>query len=516
MKTCAVKILSALQIREGDAYTIAHEPISSVDLMERAGEKCFQWIYGHAPQLFPEQLDEGKYTFNVFCGVGNNGGDGLVIARLLNRNGYDVKVYIVDFSKNESDDFKTNFQRIGKRKLTVNRITTAADIPDISADSLVIDALIGTGIGRPVEGITAEVIQKINAAGATVISIDMPSGLFDADNSGNIRSNIVKATYTLTFQFLKPSFLLAENASFVGQCEVVDIELHPHFIESVETDYLLVTSQLVTSIYQRRQKFSHKGTFGHAAIIAGSKGKVGAAVLAARGALHAGAGLVTAVLPSSGTTIMHISVPEAMAHETGDDFLAGEIDVSAYSAIGIGPGIGLDKETQLVVRQMVTAVDIPTVIDADAINILSVNKDWYENLHAKVILTPHPGEFKRMAGEWSTDFEKLSIQIKWAKDHKCYVLLKGAYSSLATPEGKVYFNSTGNPGMATGGSGDVLTGIITGLLAQGYPIHDAAILGMYLHGKAGDLAVIDCGEEALTASLLWQYLGKAFLSLNLR
>lgn len=511
-----MKILSSKQIREGDNFTIKQEPISSVDLMERAGDACFQWIYNRAPELFPPHLDEREYVFKVFCGVGNNGGDGLVIARLLSRNGYEVEVYIVDFSDQPSPDFSTNFQRIGKSKLPVKRIKKSSDLPEIGSDALVIDAIFGTGITRSTDGIAAEVIHTINASGSAVISIDMPSGLFDQDNSSNLRDNIVKATYTLTFQFLKLAFLLCENAEQVGKWEVLDIGLHPEFIKTVETDYTFITTEMVKRILKSRQKFSHKGTFGHAAIMAGSNGKFGAAVLCAKGALHSGPGLVTAFLPTSGTTIMHTAVPEAMVQEVAEpDVLSGSPDVTAFSAIGIGPGIGTSSKTADFVFAVLQNPELPTVVDADALNALAANPDWTKVLHDKIILTPHPGEFGRLVGEWENDFDRLMKQIEYARNNNCFVILKGAHSAVATPTGEVYFNSTGNPGMATGGSGDVLTGILTGILAQGYSVKDAAILGVYLHGKAADLAVEETSMDAMIASDLTAYLGKAFLSLNL-
>lgn len=511
-----MKILSAQKIKEGDAYTIKHEPISSVDLMERAGECCFRWIYDRAPNLFPDQLDERDYAFKVFCGVGNNGGDGLVIARLLNRNGYDVEVFIVDFSDKQSDDFKTNLQRIAKSKMGIHRIKKESDIPEIPQNALVIDAMFGTGISRKVEGIAGSVIRKINQSGAVIVAIDMPSGLFDEDNSENDRETIVNANYTLTFQFLKLAFLLGENVGHVGQCEVLDIGLHPDFVESVETDRFYLTPVMVRSIVPVRNKFSHKGTFGHSAVIAGSKGKYGAAILCTRGAVHSGSGLVTTILPQSGIDVLQVSVPEAMAYITkGVDHLEGMPDLEPYSAIGMGPGMGTSSQTQKLVHDVLKNAKVPVVVDADAVNALAENPEWKKLLRPEIVLTPHPGEFKRLVGEWNNDFEKLEKQVAWAMANKVHLVLKGAHTSVATPDGKVYINSTGNPGMATGGSGDVLTGIITGLLAQGYSPRDAAVAGVFLHGKSGDLASENNGHEALVASDLIKYLGKAFLSLNL-
>lgn len=511
-----MKILSAEQIRAGDAYTIKHEPISSIDLMERAAERCYQWIYDRAPQLFPPELDEREYRFKVFCGVGNNGGDGLVIARMLSRSGYEVEVYMVMFSDKLSPDCKTNLERLGKRKVAVERITKTSDIPEIESSSVVIDALFGTGLSRKVDGVAADVVQRINESKAAVISVDMPSGLFDEDNSGNDPNAIVRAKYTLTFQFLKLAFLYGENADYVGQCEVIDIGMHRDFIEKVESDFRFITPEMVKSRLQVRQKFSHKGTFGHVAVVAGSRGKYGAAIMSSRAALRSGAGLVTAHLPVNGTPIMQTAAPEVMVDENrGTDLLTADFDPSPYSAIGVGPGMGTNKDTQTFFKKLLDAAKVPLVLDADALNILAENSKWCEKLPENTVLTPHPGEFRRLVGDFESDHQKLQMQVEWAKKNKVYLLLKGAHSSLATPGGEVFFNRTGNPGMATAGSGDVLTGILTGLLAQGYSSTDAVIIGVFLHGRAGDIAAETSGQEALIATDIIDHLGKAFLSFNL-
>lgn len=482
--------------------------------MERAAEKCATWIYERAPKLFAPEIDERDYTFMVFCGVGNNGGDGLVIARLLSRNGYNVEVYVVEFSDKQSPDFKANLKRLPKGQVKVHTIRKTADIPKIGKGSLLIDALFGTGISRKLEGISREVVQAINHSGETIVAIDMPSGLFDVDNTQNDREAIVKANHTLTLQFLKPAFLFAENSAQVGQWEVLDIGLHPDFIENVDSEYFLVENQCVKRRIKARDKFSHKGTFGHAAIVAGSYGKFGAALLASKGALKSGAGLVTAVVPEKGVDVLQIGAPEVMVvPNSGAETLTGKIDFSAYSAVGIGPGIGTNPKTAEMLNQVVKS-KIPAVLDADALNLLSATKDGFRDVHPNIILTPHPGEFRRMVGDWDHDCERLRMQIEWSQKHNVYLLVKGAHSSLSTPQGKVYFNSTGNPGMATAGSGDVLTGVITGLLASGYTAEDAAIVGMYLHGKAGDFAKKSTGEEALTASDIISNMGAAFQSIH--
>lgn len=511
-----MKILSAQLIREGDAYTIKHEPIASEDLMERAGETCFQWIYDRAPNLFPNGVDERDYKFIVFCGPGNNGGDGLVIARMLRRHGYEVEVIVVEFSDKTSKDFDLNLKKLEKSKVQIQKVRKVSDLPKIEKDALVIDALFGTGLTRPAEGIASQAIQAINCHSGTVVAIDMPSGLFDQDNFDNNYDAIVNATYTLTFQFPKLAFLLGENFHKVGQYFVLDIRLHPDFVRTVQTPYFVLGEADVQSMYKSRSVIAHKGTFGHALVVAGSEGKYGAAVLSAQSALRSGAGLVSVRIPRNGAVVMHTSVHEAMVIPADDhEYLSKETDYDPYQAVGAGPGMGTQKETAAFLKQLLQNVNCPLVLDADAINLIAQEKDLVDLIPQNSILTPHPGELRRLIGDWKSDFDRLQKQIKWAQNRKVYLLCKGARSSIATPEGRVYFNETGNPGMATGGSGDVLTGIITALLAQKYSSFEAVALGVFLHGKAGDMAAEYLGYEALIASDITDHLGKAFLSVNL-
>ncbi|TVR37437.1 MAG: NAD(P)H-hydrate dehydratase [Cryomorphaceae bacterium] len=511
-----MKILSAQQIREADAYTIKHEPIASIDLMERAANACFQWIYDRAPKLFPSQLDERDYVFYVICGVGNNGGDGLVIARLLSRNGYEVKVVIVEFSKNYSEDFSANLAKLKKTKVPIEIANSAEVIPDIPPGALVIDALFGTGLARPAEGLALLAIQNINASGARVVSVDMPSGLFAEDNRENDYQGVVRAHHVLTFQFPKLAFLLGDTARLCGKVEVLDIGLHRDFTDKVETPYFCVSDEWVRQRILPRERFGHKGTFGHVAVVAGSYGMMGAAVLCSRSALQGGAGAVTAFVPEVGVQVVQTAVPEVMVKPVGDHAISGDkFPPKEMGAWAIGPGIGTQKDTGSWLKAALAQCDAPLVLDADALNILSENKAWLKSLPADTILTPHPGEFRRLAGDWSTNYERLQLLREFASNHKVYVVLKGANTSTATPDGDVFFNTTGNSGMATAGSGDSLTGIIASLRAQGYAARDAAVIGVFLHGRAGDLAALEHGEHALIASHITQFLGNAFLSLNL-
>ena len=498
-----MKILNAEQIRKADAFTIANEPVSSIDLMERAAAKCFDWI--------TVKIDKTR-KIKVLCGLGNNGGDGLVISRLLLKSGYDVDVCILKHSEKSSEDFKINeelFKKLKKKNLI--EVQTINDLPVFQKDEVIIDAIFGSGLSKPVEGFLAEVIEKVNQAKSFVISIDLPTGLFSEDNSSNNPKSIVNADVTLTFQAPKLAFLLPQNYLFTGEWVVLDIGLDKAFIESIESPYDYVESGDARQMLKQRGKFTHKGTYGHALLISGSYGKMGAAVLGSMAALRSGAGLVTTHIPRIGYQIIQTAVPEAMVSlDEADEFISSLPDISRYNAIAIGTGIDKKVETENVIKQLIQNSTVSMVIDADALNILSENKTWLSFLPKGCILTPHPKEFERLAGKPSNDYERLQMQREFSVKFGVYIIYKGAYSTISTPEGKLFFNSTGNPGMATGGSGDVLTGILLGLKASGYTSLETAILGTYLHGLAGDIAKDNSSEEALVAGDIIEFMGEAF------
>ncbi len=505
-----MKILNADQLREADAYTIAHEPIASVDLMERAALHANDAIVEYAREWHTEPR---KPLFRICCGPGNNGGDGLAIARHLHRAGFSVSVWLLR-EENLSPDCAINLQRLREYEVPVLGYETS-DWQECVADEILVDALFGTGLNRPLEGTALDFIQQINAAKNPVISIDMPSGLRTEDNSGNTSAGIIRASVTLTFQTPKLSFFFPENHFYTGHWQVLDIGLHREFLDRTDTPYLYVSSSFAAAQLQPRSPFSHKGTYGHALLLAGSKGKAGAAVLATRACLRSGAGLVTAAVPDCAYAILQTTAPEAMALTgLGEDLLETLPPVENYEAIGIGPGIGTELETGRLLKLLIQQTHSPLVLDADALNLLAENKTWLSFLPEGSILTPHPGEFARLFGKTSDGYEQLELLRESAFRYRCYIVLKGAYTRIATPDRKVYFNSTGNPGMATGGSGDVLTGLITGLRAQGYGAETAAVLGVYLHGLAGDLAASEKGMESLIASDIIEYTGAAFRKLN--
>jgi len=477
-----MKILSSEQIRSADAYTIANEPISSIDLMERAATACTGWIKEHIPI---------QSSIRIFCGPGNNGGDGLAIARMLLQGGYKCQVFIPRIAENYSADFLENERRLhGSFPDSLHDIKNEDDFPLTGTGDVVIDALFGTGLSKPLEGLYARLIDHLNKSGAEIISIDIPSGLY-ADHFTQSHA-VINAQHTLTFESAKLAFLFSNNEMFVGDFHILDIGLDKKFIEEIQVENFYLTREDLLPLVKYRTKFSHKGIYGHAMIVAGSKGKMGAAVMAVKAALRAGAGLVSAIVPASGIDIMQISCPEAMV-------VTGKIDPENFSAIGIGPGIGTDEKATASLEKILKQSNRSLVIDADALNIISKNKKLLKKIPTNSILTPHPKEFERLAGKSKNDFDRHELQLSVSKKHNVIVVLKGAHTCITTPDGRSFFNSTGNPGMAKGGSGDVLTGMITSLLAQGYTSEDAALLGVYLHGLAGDLAAEKMGMDGMVA-----------------
>ena len=499
--------MSASQLREADQFTITNEPISSSKLMERAAFACFQWI---------EQNIDLKKHFMVFCGTGNNGGDGLVLTKLLNKNNHTVSTYVVGNSDNESDDFKFHLEKLKNHSfLSLHYIDSIEQIPNLEHDCILVDALFGSGLNRPIEGLAKEVIHKINLSNFLVISIDLPSGLSVEGTSQNHSESIVQATYTLTFERPKLSFLLADFGEKAGEWVVLSIGLNQGFMDGLHTPYYLLTKSYVQSLLKKRKKFSHKGTYGHTLLVAGSQGKMGATVLATKAALHSGAGLVTTFVPKCGYDIIQTSCPEAMClTSTEMEYLVGEIDLTNFQSIGIGPGIGTEPSTCAFVLKIIQQANCPLVLDADALNIFSKHPDFMKYIPKNSILTPHPKEFDRLFGSSKSAYDRLQKQLEQSKVHSIFILVKGAHSSLSTPSGEVYFNSTGNPGMAKGGSGDVLTGMITSILASNHSPKEAVILAMYLHGLAGDKAQEQFTEYSMSATQLIDFIPYAFKELG--
>jgi NAD(P)H-hydrate epimerase len=512
-----MKILPVDKIREADAYTIKNEPIKSIDLMERAAGELYSW--------FTSNVDK-DYSVKIFAGPGNNGGDGLALARMLFFDFYNVSVYIVRFTNKTSEDFNINFNRLSEienefkdknniNTISINNITTISDFPEINKNDVIIDAIFGSGLTRAVKGFPGEIIDKINQADVIKISIDIPSGLFADKSSIKEENHIIKADYTLSFQFPKLSFLMPENDIFVGEWHVLDIGLLPDYINSVNTDNFFFTTNDAKLLIKPRLKYSHKGSYGHGLLIAGSYGKMGAAVLASEASLRSGIGLLHIHIPKVGYQILQTAVPEAMISlDRYENYFSEIPDLSRYNAIGIGPGLGMEHQSQMALKVLIQEYNNPIVFDADALNILSKNPTWLHFIPPGSIFTPHPKEFERLAGKWNDDFEKIELQREFAKKYHIFLVLKGAHTSICTPEGKCLFNSTGNPGMATAGSGDVLTGIITALLAQKYSPEHAAVLGVFIHGLAGDYAADKLSQQAMLAGDITKMLAEAFKRIN--
>jgi ADP-dependent NAD(P)H-hydrate dehydratase / NAD(P)H-hydrate epimerase len=501
-----MKILPIEKIREADAYTIEHEPVADIDLMERAAQELCDWITG--------EVSKDK-EITIFCGMGNNGGDGLALARLLHEKSFQPDIVLIRHSENMSPSCQTNYERL--KTITGLKITELSDgdkLPEVRKETVVVDALFGSGLTRPVKGYAGSVIRHINQSEAIVIAVDVPSGFFCDQSNADNQGEIIKADYTLTFQFPKLGFLFPENDRYAGRWEVLDIGLHKDFIDKVEVENFYILSHQCRPILKPRNRFSHKGSFGHGLLIAGSYGKMGAAALAAEAALRSGTGLVTTHIPLAGNTILQTAVPEVMLSlDENEMIISRHPDLTPYQAIAIGPGIGTALKTTAALKLLIQNTAIPLILDADAINIIAENKTWVSFIPADSIFTPHIKEFERLAGKSPNDFDRNKKQKDFSLKHGVYVVLKGAHTTITCPDGTCWFNSTGNPGMATGGSGDVLTGILLGLRAQGYTAKEACILGVFIHGFAGDLAARKHGQEALIAGDITGYLGKAFLKL---
>lgn len=371
--------------------------------------------------------------------------------------------------------------------------------------------MLGSGLNNPLHGLLKNVSNFINELGCFTIALDVPTGLFAESNVDNNLENVVAADITLTFQAPKLSFLLPNTGNCVGELIVLDIGLHERYIQEVQATHFFTTETDITDVFKLRSKFSHKGNNGHGVIVGGSLGKIGAPILSARSCLRSGAGLVSAQIPSCGITSFQSSVNEAMVEAAQGVNELKYVNYSDSKDYGIGPGLGTSEVTKKALLNFLEEANNPLVLDADALNMLSESKLW-DLVPANSILTPHLGEFTRMTGAANDDFDRLEKAKSFANKHGAIVVLKGAYSTIVSPQQEVYFNSTGNSGMATAGSGDVLTGVITSFLAQGYRPLNAAILGVYFHGLAGDLAAEEKGISGLIATDIIESLPEAISS----
>ena len=500
-----MKLFSKQQIYEGDKLTIENQNISSTDLMERAGTQLFNWIH--------QRMQGAQVPIHVFCGIGNNGGDGLVLARHLILDGYNVKTYIVNYSDKRSKDFLINYDRIkNATKDWPILLSSEEDFPDIHLDDIIVDAVFGVGLNRAVDVWVTNLFKHLKLSKAFTISIDIPSGLF-MDKSLKDENSAVWAHYTLSFASPKLVFFLPETAKYTEQWEVLDIGLDREFLFTTTTEADLIGKPEVLAMYTPRDRFSHKGIFGHSLIIGGTYGKIGAVLLASRGALSAGAGLVSAYIPKCGYQILQSAFPEAMVITDEGENVISNINFDLEpTVIGFGVGIGTNQKTINAFETFLKSNTKPLVIDADGINIISQKPDLLKWLPKDSVITPHPKELERLIGSWKDDFDKLDKTKAFSKNHEVIVLIKGA-NTITVYYDKLYINTSGNPGLATAGSGDVLTGIVTGLISQGYNPLIATVFGVYLHGKSADIAIEDYGYQSLIASHIIDYLGQAYLSL---
>lgn len=495
-----MKLFSAAQIRQWDQYTIQNEPVTSVDLMERAAAHCYNWI---------SSKFQGQKKYMVFCGPGNNGGDGLAIARMLILNRQTVQVFILGNTEINSCDFLINLEKLQACTARIELLEKESAFPVIASSDIVIDALFGYGLNRPLQGLAGALVVHINHSGAPVIAVDMPSGLFaDKSSKGN---TITQATFTLTFQVMKLAFLLPENADYTGEVHTINIGLHGQYYRDTATDLEITEPENIRSFLLPRKRFSHKGTYGSAALIAGSYGMMGAAVLGAKACLRSGAGKLTCYIPGCGYSILQTAVPEAMCVTgTNKNHHTSLTLSSEYDVYAIGPGMEQFPSGLAVLETLLDKKPQRLIIDADGLNLLSTDPRLYSKLPENTILTPHPKEFEKLFGTTANHFERVQLAMEKAKALQVFILLKGNYTFIATPAGKGYFNPTGNPGMATAGSGDVLTGILLGLYAQNSHTEQVVLTGAYLHGLAGDIAAGQLTEESLLAGDIIKSMPQAF------
>ena len=498
-----MKIFTAPQIRLADTYTIQNEPISSFLLMERAANMCTNWFVENCSM---------QSKIIIICGNGNNGGDGFAIARLLYAKGFFVNVFVSGVDSTFSNDAKINLALLKELpNITINHFEKIFET-DFNEKTIIIDALFGTGLSRKLDDYYAELIRFLNLQKCTKISIDVPSGMF-IDKILENNQVIFKADYTLSFQFWKRAFLHPETGVFAGKIVILDINLSKDFIEETNTNFYTIDEDYIHSIYKKREEFSHKGTYGKAIIVGGGYGKIGAAVLATKSALRSGSGLTFVCAPNCGYDILQISCPEAMFIYGGDNEIS-VIDIDDSKTYGIGPGMGTDEQTKVALVEFLSSSTKPVILDADALNILSSRIENLLLIPGNSILTPHPKEFERLFGKTKNSFERLELAIKKSKEYNFIIVLKDHHTQIVTPNGKVYYNITGNAGLAKGGSGDILTGILTSLLAQGYSFEEACILGVWLHGKASDFSAMKYSQESMLPSDVINELGSVFKYLN--
>lgn len=495
-----LNLLTSEQTRLADEFTIRQEPVKSIDLMERAATAFTNAFVAYYP--------DKATAVTVYCGTGNNGGDGLAIARLLSLQGYNVRVRVARFSGKSTKDFDGNLARLMQHQIPLNEYRQFQEIKQESSD-VIVDALLGSGLNKPLAGEWLTLVEWLNSRGKPIVSVDIPSG-FKAEGPVSKHDVTIKSHLTISFQRPKINFLLPESALCINKFEVVDIGLDESFIQTQITPYLLLTADYVAAHIKKRKAFSHKGTYGHALIIAGAAETMGAALLCAEASLNMGSGLTTACIPVGGVTALNIRIPEVMALLRHHDKLPGDIEWAKYNSMAIGPGLGTSAESKAILESALKNYRHPMVIDADALNLLAAYPELIALVPQLSVLTPHVKEFDRLFGDHENWWQRMETAIKKSAELQVVIVLKNRYTMIFTPVGKCVFNPTGTPAMASGGMGDVLTGIIVSLLAQGYKPEDAAILGVYIHGKTGE-EIEKSGFSVTTATMLLKNIGRSFV-----
>lgn len=498
-----MKVFTAEQIRSWDQFTISHEPVSSIQLMERASMAAAHWISEHC---------KNHKKLAIFCGNGNNGGDGLAVARILYLKGFDVDVFISDSKRKFSEEASVNLKRLRDLSGISVRKFDSTEHYNFDEKTIIVDALFGTGLSRPLEGEYGLLVEQLNTKKNIKISIDIPSGL-SADEMFDNHPVILKADYTLTFQCWKRTFLHPETGRYTGKVVLLDIDLSKIYAGTTDSEYRVVDDQLIDSIFIPRQEFSHKGSYGKAVIIGGSYGKIGAAVLAAKSALKTGAGLTFTLAPECGYEILQTSCPEAMFIKGGETFILN-FEIERDVTCAVGPGLGTHSGTEKGFLSFLKNHSQPLILDADALNIISKDQENLKLILEKSIITPHPKEFERLFGSTDNSFKRLELARVKAKELDIYIILKDHHTQIITPQGKVFYNITGNSGLAKGGSGDILTGILTSLLAQKYAQEQTCILGVWLHGRAADIASEKHSKESMLPTDVIDAFGTVFEELN--
>lgn len=498
------KIFTSEYIKALDRYTIEHEKVSEVELVERAGLAFVERFC----RLFRPDTSQPI----IFAGGGNNGADALAVALQLHLRGFRQKVFLIAGGKELSPTCRVLRRRVEEQSaIDFTIVEGEFEVPTLSPRSVIVDGLFGSGLNRPLEGGFLALVKFINESKQTVVSIDIPSGMFPDSNRFTRFKGVIKASYTFTFEFPKLAFLFAESEPYTGQVEVLDIGLSQAGKEQLPADYYLTTDHDIDSLLRARSRFSHKGTYGHALLVAGSRGKLGAALLAAQGALRSGVGKLTAFVPSGGEFVLHTALPEAMLiTDDARDAFGLQLPLQQFDAIAIGPGLGQSEQAVQQLESLLARANKPLVLDADALNILAESRDLLNLLPQESILTPHPKEMERLTGYCATGEQRLEEAKLFAARYGVYVILKGAYTAICPPSGQVVFNPTGNPALASAGTGDVLTGIILSFLAQGYSPYVSAILATYLHGLAADYYAARYSPISMLASDVVAFLPEAF------